>query len=106
MPTRLGKGGQPGQPRPPGVRKFTVEFLGGPLAFLPFGAIPEPVLWSSRGSFTDYRITEAVPDGVPGHWRTEFDLVVAGSEPVDMRLYLRLGKRALTETWLFQYRPF
>jgi glucans biosynthesis protein len=104
--TRLGKGGQPGQPRPPGVRKFTVEFLGGPLESLPYGAIPEPVLWSSRGSFTDYRITEAVPDGVAGHWRTEFDLVVTGPEPVDMRLYLRLGEQALTETWLFQYRPF
>ena len=29
--TRLGRGGQPGQPRPDGVRKFMVEFLGGPL---------------------------------------------------------------------------
>ena len=27
--TRLGRGGQPGQPRPKGVRKFMVEFLGG-----------------------------------------------------------------------------
>ena len=30
--TRLGRGGQPGLPRPKGVRKFMVEFLGGPLA--------------------------------------------------------------------------
>ncbi len=29
--TRLGRGGQPGQPRPKGVRKFLVEWLGGPL---------------------------------------------------------------------------
>ena len=42
--TRLGNGGQPGQPRPKGVRKFMVEFLGGPLANLPFGVKPEPVL--------------------------------------------------------------
>ena len=104
--TRLGNGGQPGRPRPKGVRKFTVEFLGGPLATLPYGQVPEPVLWSSRGSFSDYKITEAVPDGIPGHWRTEFDLVVSGNEPVDMRLYLRLGDQTLTETWLYQYHPF
>ena len=33
--TRLGNGGQAGLPRPKGVRKFMVEFLGGPLADLP-----------------------------------------------------------------------
>ena len=42
--TRLGRGGQPGQPRPKGVRKFFVEFLGGPLADLPYGVIPEMVV--------------------------------------------------------------
>ena len=30
--TRLGRGGEPGKPRPVGVHKFMVEFLGGPLA--------------------------------------------------------------------------
>ena len=73
--TRLGNGGQPGKPRPKGVRKFMVEFLGGPLAHLPFGVKPEPVLWASRGTFS-YIFTEAVPDGVPGHWRAQFDLTV------------------------------
>jgi glucans biosynthesis protein len=87
--TRLGNGGQPGQPRPRGVRKFLVEFLGGPLATIPFGVKPEPVLWASRGGFTDYRLTEAVPDGVIGHWRTQFDLQVEGDEPVELRCYLR-----------------
>jgi glucans biosynthesis protein len=104
--TRLGNGGQPGQPRPKGVRKFVVEFLGGPLTTLPAGVTPEPVLWASRGSFTDYRITEAVPDGVVGHWRTQFDLVVGGSDPVELRCFLKLGDNALSETWLFQYHPF
>src|SRR3546814_5049591 len=37
--TRLGNGGQPGQPRPQGVRKFMIEFLGGPLADLPMGVL-------------------------------------------------------------------
>lgn len=103
--TRLGNGGQPGQPRPKGVRKFMVEFLGGPLAKLPFGVKPEPVLWASRGSFS-YIYTEAVPNDVAGHWRAQFDLTVEGKDPVEMRCYLRAGDQVLTETWLYQYLPF
>ncbi|MBS7696060.1 MULTISPECIES: glucan biosynthesis protein D [unclassified Chelatococcus] len=103
--TRLGNGGQPGQPRPKGVRKFMVEFIGGPLANLPFGVKPEAVLWASRGEFS-YIFTEAVPDDVPGHWRAQFDLTVEGSDPVDMRLFLKAGDKVLTETWLYQYNPF
>ena len=103
--TRLGRGGQPGQPRPDGVRKFMVEFLGGPLAALPFGVKPEPVLWSSRGKFS-YVYTEAVPDDIPGHWRAQFDLTVDGHDPVEIRLFLRANDQVLTETWLYQYHPF
>ncbi|OVZ59116.1 glucan biosynthesis protein D [Pigmentiphaga sp. NML080357] len=102
--TRLGNGGQPGQPRPPGVRKFMVEFLGGPLAQLPYGVKPEPVLWASRGGFS-YVYMEAVPDDVPGHWRAQFDLTVQGADPVELRLYLKSGDQTLSETWLYQYHP-
>jgi periplasmic glucans biosynthesis protein len=103
--TRLGNGGQPGQPRPKGVRKFMVEFKGPLLEALPFGVKPEPVLWASRGTFS-YIFTEAVPDDVPGHWRAQFDLTVTGPDPVEMRLYLRAGDKTLSETWLYQYHPF
>ncbi|MEO8156688.1 MAG: glucan biosynthesis protein D [Betaproteobacteria bacterium] len=102
--TRLGNGGVPGLPRPKGVRKFMVEFLGAPLAKLPFGVKPEAVLWASRGEFS-YVFTEAVPDDVPGHWRAQFDLTVQGAEPVEMRLYLKSGADALSETWTYQYHP-
>lgn len=103
--TRLGNGGQPGQPRPKGVRKFVVEFNGGPLAKLPYGVRPEAVLSASRGKFSNV-FTEPVPDGVAGHWRASFDLAVDGTDPVDMRLFLRSGKQTLSETWLYQYHPF
>ncbi|MDB5975845.1 MAG: glucan biosynthesis protein [Nevskia sp.] len=103
--TRLGRGGQPGQPRPAGVRKFVVEFMGGPLVSLPFGVKPEPVLSASRGTFSNV-FAEAVPDGVSGHWRAQFDLTVDGNDPVDLRLYLKSGSNTLSETWLFQYHPF
>ncbi|URI10860.1 glucan biosynthesis protein D [Aquincola tertiaricarbonis] len=103
--TRLGRGGQPGQPRPAGVRKFMVEFTGGPLKDLPFGVKPEAVLSAASGKFS-YVFTEAVPDGVPGHWRAQFDFTAEGTQPVDIRLYLRNGDQTLSETWLYQYRPF
>jgi len=104
--TRLGRGGQPGLPRPAGVRKFVVEFLGGPLATLPYGVKPEMVVTASRGSLQGYRLIEAVPDDVPGHWRAQFDLTVDGSDPVEMRCFLQANGETLTETWMFQYHPF
>ena len=105
--TRLGRGGQPGLPRPAGVRKFVVEFLGGPLTNLPFGVKPDMVLQTSRGRFTDYKSMEAVPDGVAGHWRAQFDLTgVDGADPVEMRLHLLVNGKVASETWTFQYHPF
>jgi glucans biosynthesis protein len=102
--TRLGNGGQPGTVRPRGVRKFMLEFLGGPLKDIPFGARPEAVLWASRGNFS-YVFTEAVPNDVPGHWRAQFDLTAPGTDPVELRCFLRLNDKVLTETWLYQYHP-
>ncbi|WP_110401897.1 glucan biosynthesis protein [Sphaerotilus hippei] len=102
--TRLGRGGQPGQPRPAGVRKFVVDFQGGPLAQLPFGVRPEPVLSSSSGRFS-LAFTEAVPDGVPGHWRASFDFTPEGEAAADLRLFLRVGEQALSETWLYLLLP-
>jgi len=105
--TRLSRGGQPGLPRPKGVRKFVVEFLGGPLSSLPYGVRPEMVVTASRGSLQGYRNVEAVPDDVPGHWRIEFDLAgVEGSDPVELRAYLQAGGQIVTESWMFQYHPF
>jgi periplasmic glucans biosynthesis protein len=102
--TRFGNGGQAGTARPKGVRKFMVEFKGEPLARLAKGVIPQPILSTSRGEFSNL-LTEAVPDDVPGHWRTQFDLTVSGSEPVEMRCFLRTGNEILSETWLYQYHP-
>jgi glucans biosynthesis protein len=102
--TRRGRGGQPGRARPPGVEKFMVEFLGGPLTQLPFGVHPEAVLSAPSGAFS-YVFTEAVPDDVPGHWRAQFDFTPAGREVVDLRLFLRAGGRTLSETWLYQFDP-
>jgi glucans biosynthesis protein len=86
------------------VRKFVVEFLGQPLADLPGGVKPEPIVSTSRGNISS-AFTEPVPDGVLGHWRAEFDLGVSGNEPVELRMFLRTGDKILSETWLYQYVP-
>lgn len=103
--TRLGNGGRQGLPRPKGVRKFVVEFTGAPLEKLASSERPEAVLWASRGSFSNV-LTGAVANEKAGYWRVQFDLSVEGNEPVEMRLYLRLEEKTLTETWLYQYHPF
>jgi glucans biosynthesis protein len=102
--TRFGNGGQAGTARPQGVRKFMVEFKGEPLTRLAAGEIPQPILWASRGTFSNV-VAEAVPNDVPGHWRAHFDLAATGPEPVEMRCYLRNRDTVLSETWLYQYHP-
>lgn len=101
--TRLGLA-HPEDPKRHDVRRFVVEFQGGPLTNLPTGVIPEPVVGASHGTLSRERV-EAVPDGVAGHWRASFDLAPGGTEPIDLRLYLRLGQKPLTETWMYTFRP-
>jgi glucans biosynthesis protein len=106
--TRVGEGGEPGHDdRTPGSRKFVVEFLGGPLKTLPKGVKPVMAAKASRGRIRDLNLIEAVPDGVAGHWRVQFDLLGAeGTDPVELRLQLTVGGKVVTETWNFQYHPF
>ena len=101
--TRIGRGGQPGKPRPPGLTKFVVEFAGLPLAALAGNRKPEARISASRGTHS-YVFTEAVPG--TERWRAHFDLAAAGTDPVELRLSLATADNApLSETWLFQYRP-
>jgi glucans biosynthesis protein len=100
--TRLGRGGEPGKPRPEGVHKFVVEFAGGPLPGLAEDAKLAPVITAVRGT-TSYVFTERIPG--TERWRCQFDLEVEGKAPVELRLFLRLGAHAATETWLYQFHP-
>jgi glucans biosynthesis protein len=101
--TRIGRGGQPGQPRPEGVTKFMLEFAGVALEAISEGDEPEPVITASRGEIS-YVFAEPVPDD-SGRWRVQFDLTADGVEPVEMRVYLNLNNQPLTETWLYQFHP-
>lgn len=101
--TRIGRGGQPGKPRPKGVYKFSVEFAGAALDPLWGDTVKaEPVVSASSGT-----VSGAFMEPVPGtkRWRAIFDLTPTGTDPVELRLYIRGNGDALTETWLYQFRP-
>ncbi len=102
--TRLGRGGVPGQPHPPGQLKIAIDFSGPPL----HGLTQQDHVAASI----------SVPDGVEvinpyvlpvvgtDHWRLIFDLKApAGTETFDTRAYLALNGAPLTETWLGQIHP-
>jgi glucans biosynthesis protein len=103
--TRLGQGAIQGAPRSKTLRKFVVEFQGDVLKRLQEDDVPEPILTTARGTFLNI-VTEASPDGDDGHWRVQFDLDVQGTEPVELRCFLKFKDQTLTETWAYQYHPF
>ncbi len=102
--TRLGIGGVIGKARIYYSRRFVVDFSGGELGQLGPTAGVEPVITASRG---EVEITSARPLASVSGYRAMFDLkpMDASTDPIDLRLYLRLGERTLSETWLYQWTP-
>ncbi len=109
--TRLGQGGRYGVDFPNANRKVLVEFEGASLAALSRGIKPEIVATTSRGhiAFSGVEPLRSDPkiiwDEPSQHWRAQFDLEVAGNEPVELRCFLKYGDKVLTETWAYQYHP-
>ena len=60
------------------------------------------VVTLSRGAMNHGYVIKVVGTD---RWRAVFDVKVTGKEPVDMRCFLRLGDKTLSETWLYQYFP-
>ena len=102
--TRTGIGGGIGRPRKYFSWRFAVDFAGGQLGTLAKKADVEPVISASRG---EVEITSARPQPEINGYRVMFDLKFTDDslEPVDLRLYLRIDKQPLTETWIYQWTP-
>ncbi len=98
-----GIGGRPGQPRPEGVRKFVIDFQGSIFDGLGREDGVEIVVSASRGEISNAYTHPVEHQAL--RWRALFDLKASGPDPVDLRLFLRKGTNALTETWLYQYFP-
>ena len=104
LATRTGIGGTVGQPRAYPSWRFVVDFSGGPLPMIGEKAPVEAVINVSRGALEN---VSARPLPSVHGYRATFDLKSIGDspDPVDLRMYLRLGPQALSETWLYQWSP-
>ncbi|HEY2446041.1 MAG TPA: glucan biosynthesis protein [Rhizomicrobium sp.] len=100
--TRIGRGGIPGSPPPRGQWKFVVDFAGGALAGMAARYDVSPIVTLSRGKVENRYVIKVVGTSI---WRALFDVSFSGPEPLDLRCYLRLGDKTLTETWLYQFFP-
>ncbi|MEA3250102.1 MAG: glucan biosynthesis protein D [Pseudomonadota bacterium] len=103
--TRTGIGGEVGKVREYFSWRFVIDFQGGPF---PFDADQDvevvPVIENSAGRV---EITSARPlDEIQGY-RAMFDVVPPGdgTEPINLRVYLKAGDKPLTETWVYQWTP-
>jgi glucans biosynthesis protein len=100
--TRIGRGGEPGKPRPKSVHKFVIEFAGKAIENLAKTDKLTAQVNTSRGAIT-HNFVEPVPR--TKRHRAVFDLTVTGTEPVELRLFLRKNKQTISETWLCQFEP-
>ncbi len=101
--TRTGLGGIIGVKRTYYSWHFAVDFAGGELAGIPKDAHVEAVITASRGQ-TEHVTAHLVEEF--GGYRALFDIRPEDNiEPIDMRLFLRIDGRPLSETWVYQWSP-
>ena len=102
--TRTGIGGTLGVKRQYFSWHFAVDFAGGELGALAKDAAVEAVITTSRGQ-TEHVTVHYVAEF--NGYRALFDVRPTDDSvaPIDLRLYLRLGGRPLTETWIYQWTP-
>ena len=88
-------------PIQPGTRRFLVDFTGGDLAYyLNDPSLVETVASASNGAILRTYLT---PNPHIKGFRAGFDVLGQSGEIADLRLFLRAGARALTETWTFPW---
>lgn len=99
--TRIGHGGASSN-IPPGKYRFVIDFIGGPLETMAPRFDIMPVV---DGGENPIDRSFVVKVSGTDRWRAEFDLVSAGRVPIDLRCFLRLGDKTLSETWIYQFYP-
>ena len=86
---------------PPNARRFLIDFAGGDLPFF----LTEPSSVAATVTTTNGRILRSSlsPNPHVKGFRASFDVQLEPGEATDLRVFLRHGARAITETWT---RPF
>jgi glucans biosynthesis protein len=92
-----------GSPEPltPGTHRFLVDFAGGDLAYY----VADPAQVEVVASAINGQVLRAsvVANAHIDGLRALFDVSVKPGETADLRLFLRVGARALTETWTYPW---
>jgi glucans biosynthesis protein len=99
--TRAGQGGVSGVANKQTLRKFVIDFAGGPLDGLEADEVDAVASLTGMGKVV-YSAVSKLPDS--GAMRLAVDAEIDGKDPVELRAYLVGGGRQLTETWLYQWR--
>ena len=93
--------GAPESP-PPGATRFLIDFAGGDLAYyLSDPSMVEVVATTSNGRILRTFLT---PNTHIRGFRAGVDVAVDPGQSTDIRVFLRAGTKALTETWTFPWR--
>ena len=83
-----------------GNARIVVDFSGGALSAMAPRFDVTPVINASRGKVNGAFVIKVVGTN---RWRAMFDLAPDGKGPIDLRCFLRLGDKTLSETWIYQY---
>lgn len=102
--TRQGRSMHPslGNPPPPRLRQFIVDFQGPALEGLAADQPLTPRISTSNGEILEPRV-QRLPDA--DTWRASFLLAPKDKLPADMRLALTLNDQLLSETWNLVWYP-
>ncbi|MEI2743192.1 MAG: glucan biosynthesis protein G [Candidatus Competibacter sp.] len=98
LASRIGAGGA--GDLNPNLRRFVIDFGGEALSKLPDDAPVQAVVSASTGKVQS---VVAHKNSHSGGWRLSFELAPQGSDPSELRCFLKLGEDVLTETWSYQW---
>ncbi len=104
MRTRIGWAAMLGQPNPPpkSKRQFIVDFQGDNLAHIAKQADVQANITLSSGKKSELTVTR-LPG--PDQMRVSFKLDPEQGQPVDMRLFLSLHGKPISEVWNYVWLP-
>lgn len=100
--TRAGVGGVSGIESETRLRKFVIDFKGGELATMVADTPLDVLSTVSGGVVRNSTLSRVDANGV---WRLVLDVETDGVSPLELKAYVVGLGRALTETWLYQWRP-
>jgi periplasmic glucans biosynthesis protein len=89
------------EPSDPTMRRFIIDFAGGSLPY--HVQAPEQVQVVPSTSAGKIMHTFVVPNDHVRGFRAAFDVKLEPGQSADLRAYLRVGNKALTETWTYPW---